>query len=99
MKELFRKGLLVGLGVAEFTRETLAKAIDELEKRGEVTRAEAKKIMDSFARTFKKRQKDLESAVGKGFASIFGKMHIATEDRVKELERKIRNLEKKLKQK
>lgn len=99
MKELFRKGLLVGLGVAEFTRETLARAIDELEKKGEVSRAEARKIMESFARTFRKRQKDFEAAMGKGLSSIFGRMNIATEDRVKELERKVRSLEKKLRQK
>jgi polyhydroxyalkanoate synthesis regulator phasin len=96
MKDFFKKGLLVGLGVAEFTRETLAKAIAELEKKGDVSRAEAKKIMESFSRTVKKRQRELESALGKGFSAVFGKMHIATDDRVRELEKRLRSLEKKL---
>ncbi len=96
MKELFRKGLLVGLGVAEVTRETLARAIAELEKKGDVSRTEAKKIMESFSRSVKKRHREIESAVGKSLTTVLGKMHIATDNRVKELEKRLRSLEKKL---
>ena len=58
MKDLFRKGLLVGLGLAELTKESLAKAIDELEKKGEVSKGQARKIMDSFTKTASKRRKE-----------------------------------------
>ncbi|MCX6356451.1 MAG: hypothetical protein NT045_00985 [Candidatus Aureabacteria bacterium] len=99
MKEFLTKGLLVGLGVAEFTRETLANAITELEKKGEVSRAEAKKIMESFSRAAQQRQRQLESHVQRGMTSLLGRMHLATSDRVQELEKRLRALEKKLKTK
>jgi polyhydroxyalkanoate synthesis regulator phasin len=99
MKELLKKGLLVGMGAAEFTRETLAKAIAELEKKGEVTKAEAKKIMESFSRAAQQRRKEFESSMEKGFSSLLGKMHLATSDKLEELEKRLRNLEKKSKAK
>jgi len=99
MKELIRKGLLIGMGAAEFTRETLANAIQELEKKGEVSKAEAKKIMESFARSARQRRKDLEETLEKGFSSLLGKMHLATSDRMEEMEKRLRSLERKLKAK
>jgi len=99
MKELIRKGLLIGMGAAEFPRETLANAIQELEKKGEVSKAEAKKIMESFARSARQRRKDLEETLEKGFSSLLGKMHLATSDRMEEMEKRLRSLERKLKAK
>lgn len=99
LKEMLRKGLLVGMGAAEFTRETLARAIGELEIKGEVSRAEAKKIMASFSRAAAQRRRDLETTVEKGFSMILGKMHLATSDRIEELEKRLRMLEKKLRAK
>jgi polyhydroxyalkanoate synthesis regulator phasin len=99
MKELLKKGLLVGLGAAEFTRETLAKTIAELEKKGEVSKDEARKIMTSFTKTARKRRKELESGLEKAFASILGKTRIATADRLEELEKRLKNLEKKIRTK
>ncbi|MCX6355797.1 MAG: hypothetical protein NTZ78_12975 [Candidatus Aureabacteria bacterium] len=99
MKELLKKGLLIGMGAAEFTRETLANAIQELEKKGEVSKAEAKKIMESFSRSARQRRKDLEETLEKGFSSLLGKMHLATSDKMEEMEKRLRSLERKLKAK
>ena len=99
MKDLFRKGLLVGLGAAEFTRETLARAVEELQKKGEMSRTEARKVMDSFSRTAKKRQEEFGEAVGKGLSFFYGRMNIATDARIRELEKRLRSLERKAKAK
>ena len=99
MKEILRKGLLVGLGAAEFTRETLARAIGELEKKGEVSEAEAKKIMNSFIKTAQRRRKEFEQALEKGISSVFGKMRLATAERIADLEKRLKSLERKLKAK
>ena len=99
MKEFLKKGLLVGLGAAEFTRETLAKTIVELEKKGEVSKDDAKKIMASFSKVARKRRKELETGLEKAFASLLGKTRIATADRLEEVEKRLKNLEKKLKTK
>ena len=99
MKEFFKKGLLVGLGAAEFTRETLAKAIAQLEKKGEVSTYEAKKIMESFSQTARKRRKELEAGLEKAFSSLVGKTRLVTTDKIEELEKRMRSLERKLRTK
>ena len=97
MKDLFKKGLMVGLGAAEATREALAKAVAELEKKGEVSRSEAKKIVDSISKSAGKRRKEVEATVEKTLTSLLGKMNIVTEERVAKLEKRLRAVEKKLK--
>ncbi|MCX6338392.1 MAG: hypothetical protein NTX71_00540 [Candidatus Aureabacteria bacterium] len=99
MKEFFKKGLLVGLGAAEFTRETLAKAIAELEKKGEVSKGEAKKIMASFSQTARKRSKELEGGLEKAFSSLLAKTRIASADKLEEVEKRLKSLERKLRTK
>lgn len=99
MKELCRKALLIGMGAAEFTRETLARAVADLEKRGEMTRSEAEKVMRSFARAAQERRRELQDGVERGVESLLGAMHLATSARVEELEKRLRALEKKLKAK
>lgn len=96
MKDFFKKGMLVGLGVAEFTRESLVRAIDELEKKGEVSKGQAKKIMDSFSKTAGKRRKEMETTFEKTFSALLAKMKIVTESRFKELDKRLRSVEKKL---
>jgi polyhydroxyalkanoate synthesis regulator phasin len=95
MKDLCRKALLIGMGAAEFTRETLARAVADLEKRGEMSRAEAEKVMRSFARTARERRGELEDGIERAVAAMLGKMHLATTDRMEELEKRLRTLERK----
>jgi len=99
MKEFFKKGLLVGLGAAEFTRETLAKAIAELEKKGEVSKGEAKKIMESLSQTARKRRKEMEAGLERAFASLIGKTRLVTADKLQELEKRLKSVERKLRTK
>lgn len=99
MKELFKKGLLIGMGAAEYTRETLARAVGELEKRGEMTRAEAEKVMKSFAKAARQRRRELQDSVERGVTSLLDTMHLATSDKVEDLEKRLRALERKLKAK
>lgn len=95
MKDLCRKALLIGMGAAEFTRETLARAVADLEKRGEMSRAEAEKVMRSFARTARERRGELEDGIERAVAAMLGKMHLATTDRMEEIEKRLRTLERK----
>ena len=99
MKDLFKKGLLIGMGAAEYTRETLARAVGELEKRGEMTRAEAEKVMKSFAKSARQRRRELQDGIERGVASLLDAMHLATRDKVDDLEKRLRAMERKLRAK
>jgi polyhydroxyalkanoate synthesis regulator phasin len=99
MKDLFKKGLLIGMGAAEYTRETLARAVGELEKRGEMTRAEAEKVMKSFAKSARRRRRELQDGIERGVASLLDAMHLATRDKVDDLEKRLRAMERKLRAK
>lgn len=99
MKDLLEKGLLLGLGAAEYTREALAKTIVELEKKGDVSRKDAKKMMDSIAKSTGKRRKEFEKSIEKTISGLLGKMNIATEAKLKRMDKRLKAVERKLKAK
>ena len=60
-----------------------------------MSRAEAEKVMRSFARTARERRGELEDGIERAVAAMLGKMHLATTDRMEELAKRLRTLERK----
>jgi polyhydroxyalkanoate synthesis regulator phasin len=99
VKDIFKRGIMVGLGAAELTREALNKAIADLQKKGEVSSTQAKKILDTLGKTVTKRRQDMEKAFEGAVSNVLNRMNIVTADQVRELEKKVKSLERKLKTK
>lgn len=78
MKDMFKKGVALGLGIAATGVEQADKLVDELVKKGEMTREEAK----DFVRDYTKKGADTHN-------DILGEFNVATKEDIKRLESRI----------
>ncbi|WP_440898025.1 phasin family protein [Amphibacillus sp. Q70] len=78
MKETFKKGVALGLGLAATGVEQAEKVIDELVKKGEMTREESKAFFNEYYKKGKDKQKEMLTD-----------LNFATQDDIKRLEARI----------
>lgn len=85
MMNTFKKGVALGIGLAAAGFEKAEQVIDELVKKGEMTRDEAKEAMKTFQEKGEIKQK-----------SILRDLNFATQDDITQLEARIAVLEQQL---
>ncbi|MDG5786344.1 polyhydroxyalkanoate synthesis regulator [Evansella sp. AB-P1] len=96
MSDLFKKGFLLGLGVAVASKEKVEKYINELVSKGKVTPKEADELFDSLIKKGEETG-DRWSRLSKEKArSVFDDLDIASKQDLEKLEQRIALLEKKL---
>lgn len=78
MKDTFRKGLSLGLGLATAGYEQAEKIMSDLVKKGEMTRDEAKTVLNEYITKGENTQSNMKS-----------KLNVATQDDIKRLELRI----------
>lgn len=98
MKDLLKKGLALGLGLAIASKEQIEKAVDELVKKGEVSAAESKELIDELIRKGEEEQTELRAKIREGIKEFFSDLDIATKDDLKRLESRIEQLENRIAQ-
>jgi polyhydroxyalkanoate synthesis regulator phasin len=95
-RELFEKTIEIGLGAALLTKEGATRLVDDLVKRGTVTRDEGKKLVDDMMDKGKGQKQKMESFVGDVVERMLGKADLARRSTVEDLERRLAALEKRL---
>lgn len=85
MMSTFKKGVALGIGLAAAGFEKAEQVIDELVKKGEMTRDEAKEVMKTYQEKGEVKQK-----------SILKDLNFATQDDIARLEARIAVLEQQL---
>mgnify|MGYP001811173193 CR=1 FL=1 len=102
MLDLFKKSMLLGMGMAVLTKEKADEMVGEVMKAGKVSRDEAEKFVNEMTEKSGKMQEYLKEYVQEYFDAYNKKVGIATKKemdslkkRVEELEEKIKKLEKK----
>lgn len=85
MADLFKKGLAVGLGLAQTGVEQAEKAINQLVEKGEMTKSEAKEFFDQYY----EKGEDTQN-------KTLNKLNIATKDDVKKIEARLAVVEQRL---
>lgn len=93
MTDLVRRGLLLGLGALDLTRERVEGLVDELIRRGELVQKEREAAIDELLATGKKVEERLRAAV----ARVVGELGLPTKADLARLEERLAALEKKLK--
>lgn len=96
MRDTLKKGMALGLGLAVTSKEQAEKLIDELVKKGELTRQESSEFMDDLLKKGKESQKDIDEKIQKRFNQLFDDLHVATKEDVKALEKRVNQLEEQL---
>lgn len=94
MIEPVRKLGLFGIGVISLTKEKLDEAVKDLEKRGEISAEEGKKLVREVWEGREKELKELEEKINLRVKESIRKTGILMKEDIEKLEKKIAQLEK-----
>jgi len=95
MKDLLKKGLALGLGLAVVSKEQIEKLVDELVKKGEVSTAESKELIHELFEKGEAEKKELNSRIREQFEKLLKDLNIPTKADLERLEQRILELENK----
>jgi len=93
MFDLFRKGYLVGLGLASLTREKVEEAVDELVRRGEVAEKDRPHVVNDMITRMREEQKKLTNIVRENAQKVVAEMGVPSRQQFDELMKKVDKLE------
>ena len=96
MLELVRKGMLIGLGAWELTRERAEKVVDELIRRGELAQEKRKLAIDELLEGARKAQEGLMERVKPVVERTIAELGLPTRADLQKLEERLAALEEKL---
>ncbi|GAB6172616.1 ATP synthase subunit B [Paradesulfitobacterium aromaticivorans] len=93
MKDLLKKGLALGLGVAVASKEQIEKVVDDLVKKGEVSASESKELVNELIVKGEEGQKELQRVIREQFNKLLTELNIPTKEEIKRLEERLAKLE------
>lgn len=93
MKDLIRKGLALGLGLAVVSREQIEKFVDEMVKKGEVTSTESKDLIRELVEKGEAEKKEMNSRIHDQLEKLLKEFNIPTKADLERLEKRISDLE------
>ncbi len=97
MAEFFKKAVLAGIGLITQGSENMKKMVDDLVKKGEISRKEGEKLLKDLLKKGEDARKEFSESLHKGAETVLGRADIATKDDIDRLNKKIAALEKKIK--
>ncbi len=93
MQDLFRKGMLAGIGVLSFTREKAEDLVNDLTRRGEMSREQAQGVVNDLVERGERQRSELNRSVKDQVRTNVQDMGLATKEEVHELLHRIEVLE------
>ncbi|MFO0982611.1 MAG: polyhydroxyalkanoate synthesis regulator [Planctomycetota bacterium] len=91
--DAFRKLIDIGLGLLAVSKETAQQIVNELVKRGEMTREESERFVADLTHRGEKLRGDISEQVQTAVRAQLEKLNLATKDDVARLERRLAALE------
>ena len=82
----------LGLGALVFTRERAEKVMNDLVRRGKLTRTESKALLEELVRKGRKESRELEGSLAKLIKTAFSRLDIATKSDIRRLEGEIKKM-------
>ena len=96
MKDLIKKGLSLGLGLAVVSKEQIEKLVDELVKKGEVSSAESKDLIQELFDKGETERKQINERFREQFDQLLKDLNIPKKADLERLEQRIQALEEQL---
>ena len=93
MKETLKKMGLIGIGLISMTEEKITEFTNELIDKGELNKEEGKNLVKEMIEEKKKQKAELEDKICSKVNEYIEKVNYAKSDDVKELEKRIEELE------
>lgn len=95
MLDLFKKAVLMGLGVITLTKEKVEQIVDELIKKGELTEDERSKAVRDLLTKIEEQEKALNEKVSSVVKNSIEKLDLPSRKDIEKLEKKIDELKTK----
>lgn len=96
--DIFRKAALMGIGIMSLTETKIKELVKELEEKGDVSEKEGRDLLRDLVNRADKERKNLEENIRKGIKEYLAKVNIASREDVIKLEKRVKNLEEKVKE-
>ncbi|SMO59483.1 phasin family protein [Melghirimyces algeriensis] len=96
MKDLVKKGLAAGLGLAIISKEQTEKTVKDLVNRGELTPSAGRELLDKLIARGEQEQEHLDQLLRKRMKTILNEMEIATKEDIQKMEQQIQILKDQL---
>ena len=96
MEDLFKKTISFGLGLFDYTKEKVEHLVDEMVKRGELTKQESTQAVEELWEKAEKEQSAFWNKIKEFINSMVAEMPLVRRSDLKALEDRLAALEKKL---
>lgn len=96
MRDILHRAVSMGLGLAAASKEQIEKTVDELVKKGEVSRAESGEFLEELLHKGNEAKARLDQTVSEKVQSVLKERGIASQEDVNALEQRIAALEEAL---
>ncbi|GAF64804.1 hypothetical protein BTS2_1700 [Bacillus sp. TS-2] len=97
LKDAIKKGMALGFGLAAASKEQAEKMVDELVKKGEMTRQESKQFINEMIEKGTERQEKVDDMIAERVRKMMQDLNLVSMDDYKKLEQRITVLEYELK--
>ncbi|OYD16224.1 hypothetical protein CH330_03445 [candidate division WOR-3 bacterium JGI_Cruoil_03_51_56] len=94
--KVLHRAVLFGVGATYATAEGIKAFANNMVKKGELSRPEAEKFAEDLTKRTKQVRSEMQRVVKKAVSGALQKSDIASREELKRLEKRIRQLEKKL---
>jgi polyhydroxyalkanoate synthesis regulator phasin len=95
--DLLKQFFTLGLGAAAITKEQIEKTVDTLVKKGEVNANESKELVNQWIEKGEQAKQELDDIVKTRINQALSSFDLVTKEDYQELERRIEELESKIK--
>jgi len=94
MKEIIKRGLALGLGLAVTSKEQVEKLVEDMVKKGELARDESTEYVSDMVRRGEEVQKELERIIHQKVKEKLEDFNLATKDDIRRLEQRLNQVER-----
>ena len=94
--DVIRKAMLLGLGLFSLTKEKAEEFVDDLVKRGEVTREERFKMVDKLLKEAEKQEEVLLGKIGETVQKVITDLGLPTKKDLEEMSKRLEEMEKRI---
>ncbi len=95
MLDIIKKGVMLGLGAFTWTKEKIEETVDDLIKKGELSKDERAQAIQDFFKKIEEQEKIIKDKISAEVTKAVSKLDIATKQDIARLEKKINDLGKK----
>ncbi|MFD2638875.1 phasin family protein [Piscibacillus salipiscarius] len=93
MRDLFKKGLSVGLGLASASKDQAERVLDELVEKGQLSKEESNNLLKDLRMKGEESQKQFDEKIKRQLKTYLDELEVPTKETAQALEDRIEKLE------